>query len=97
RPLDDDRFARGDLPIDLRDDQPEPRGRETTDHRRSAVGNRAGRRQAEPRTARPLATDPRIDEAAARVRSSAVGGRAPSAFGVADLTQWTFLPCRSPG
>jgi hypothetical protein len=42
--------------------------------------------------ARPLATDPRVDEAVARVRSTAVGRRAPSAFGVADLTQWTSLP-----
>jgi hypothetical protein len=55
-------------------------------------GNRAGRRQAEPRTARSLATDPRVDEAVARVRSTAVGRRAPSAFGVALLTQWTFRP-----
>ena len=37
RPADDDRLARGDLPLDLRDDQPEPRRREASSPCRPAL------------------------------------------------------------
>src|SRR4029450_6490682 len=62
RPPDDDRLARGDLPLDLRDDQPEPRRRQAPSDRRSAVADRQGGGQAERGATQPLQSDPRADE-----------------------------------
>jgi len=42
RPADDDRLARGHLPLDLRDDLPEPRRRQAPGDRRPAVENGSG-------------------------------------------------------
>src|SRR4051794_14996073 len=58
RPADDDRVARGDLPVDVRDDQPEPRRREAPGDRRPAVDDGAGGGPSEPRAARPQQADP---------------------------------------
>ena len=66
RPADDDRLARGDLPLDLRDDQPEPGRREASGDRRPAMADRAGRGQAKPGAARALASDPRTDQGNSR-------------------------------
>ena len=57
----DDRVARGDLPVDVRDDQPEPGRREAPGAGRPPVGHRADRGEAERGPARHLEADPRAD------------------------------------
>ena len=54
RPADDDRLARGDLPFDLRDDQPEPRRREAPGDRQRAVEHGPGGGPAKQGAARPF-------------------------------------------
>src|SRR6476646_7758460 len=80
RAADDDRVARGDLPLHLRDDQPEPSGREAAGDRQPAVDDRAGGGQAEPGAAPPLEPDPRTDQGHPRTH-----GR-PSGFEVGPGT-----------
>src|SRR5262249_39594410 len=62
RSADDDRLARGDLPLDLRDDLPEPRRREAPGDRRPRLEDRAIGGQAERRADPPLQADPRADQ-----------------------------------
>src|SRR6266498_5203956 len=61
-PPNNDRLSRGNLPLDLRDDQPEQSGHQTSSGCRPAMADRQGRRQAEPRAAQPLQPDPRTYE-----------------------------------
>src|SRR3954452_23108746 len=68
RAPDDDRLARGDLPVDVRDDQPEPRRREAAGPRRPGVEDRAGGGSAERAAAGSVPSDPRADQGAARAR-----------------------------
>src|SRR4051794_2890 len=74
RPADDDRLARGDLPLDVRDDQPEPRRRQASGHRRPAMAHGAGGGRPEPAAARDLRADPRPHEGGPRVRVRGLGG-----------------------
>src|ERR1700751_3102606 len=87
RAADDDRLAGGDLPLDLRDDQPEPRGREAPGAGESAVDDRAGRGQAERRVAPALARDPPPDQGCPRIDVSRAerrsGQKAPIACVIA--------------
>src|SRR4051794_19632240 len=71
RPPDDDRLARSDLPLDLRDDQPEQSRCEASSGCRPPVADRPGRGQAEPAAARPLEPDPRPYEGGPRLRGRA--------------------------
>ena len=50
RAADDDRLARGDLPVDVRDDQPEPRRREARRSSPTTSGRRCRRRTARTRS-----------------------------------------------
>jgi hypothetical protein len=79
RPADHDRLARGDLPIDVRDDQPEPGRRVASGGGRPAVADGPGRGQTERATARPLEPNPRADESGARLHERTIrheiGGR----------------------
>ena len=72
----DDRVAGGDLLVDVRDDQPEPRRREAPGARRSSVGDRADRGEAERGSARDLEADPRADPGDPRAHDEAAGGAA---------------------
>jgi hypothetical protein len=71
RPPDEDRLARGHLPLDLRDDLPEPRRRQAPGDRRPAVEDGPGGGQAERGAARPLQADPLADQGGSRSRGSA--------------------------
>src|SRR5262249_36297150 len=84
RPVDDDRLARGDLPLDLRDDQPEPGGRQASGGRGRAVEDRPGGGHAERGAAPAVAADPRPDEGGSRDRGP-MGGGGPAA---ARLAGW---------
>src|SRR5262249_55287928 len=79
RVADDDRLAGGDLPVDVRDDQPEPGRREAPGRRRPAVADRPGGGQAEPGAHRPLEPDPRADEGGSRLHDGPLERRADTA------------------
>src|SRR6478672_8270011 len=91
RAVDDDRVPGGNLLVDVRLDQPEPRRRQAASRRRSAMADSAGGGSAEPGTARSLEPDPRSDEGRSRVctrgrRAQAGRRRAPGCNRPAVLT-----------
>src|SRR6476620_2109703 len=78
RPADDDRLARGDLPVDVRDDLAEPRRREARGALQSPVedDSEGGRAESAPADAdrahpRPLEADPRLADTDARADADA--------------------------
>src|SRR3984957_1349813 len=74
RPADDDRLAGGDLPLDLCDDQPEPRGRQAAGRRRPAMEDRPARGRAKQAAARALTTDPQPDQGGPWLRGPPTAG-----------------------
>src|SRR5262245_33746014 len=79
RAPDDDRLAGGDLPLDLRLDQPEPGGRQAPGDRRRAVENGAGGGQAERGTAQAQPPHPQADRGGpGSVETRAPGRLTPS-------------------
>src|ERR1700733_1430540 len=74
RPADDDRLAGGDLPLDLCDDQPEPRGRQAAGRRRPAMEDRPARGRAKQAAARALTTDPQPDQGGPWLRGPRTAG-----------------------
>src|SRR5262249_10621499 len=75
RPPHDDRVARGDLPLDLRSDQPEPCRCEASGDRQPAVANGEGRGQAERGAAQAVEPDPRAHAGSPQVHEPADGAR----------------------
>ena len=73
RPADDDRLARGDLPVHVRDDQPEPGGREASGLGGQPVEDRPVRRSPERSVDRAVEADPGADEGDPLLRGRPAG------------------------
>jgi hypothetical protein len=81
-----------DLPLDLRDDQPEPSRRKTAGDRQPAVANGQGGGQAERGAAAALASDPRAHQGCSCLRRCSlqghVGRRAMPRHCIGMLAPW---------